>query len=121
MKARALRRSDRGVEFGTSLPRGTMLRNGDLFVLDMIATCVVVVELDEPVLVVEPSTPEEWARFAYHIGNSHQPMMVAGAAIVCPDGAGMAQVLDYHQIPFARARRPFTPIGHVPDHRHQQP
>jgi urease accessory protein len=121
MKARALRRSDRGVEFGTSLPRGTILRHGDVLVLDVIATRVSVVERDEPVLVIEPLTAEEWARFAYHIGNSHQPMMVAGPAIVCPDVAGMAQLLDYHRIPFTRACRPFTPIGHVPDHRHQQP
>jgi urease accessory protein UreE len=120
MKARALRRSDGGVEFGTSLPRGTILRNGDTFVLDAVATCVAVVEREEPVLVVQPSTPDDWAQFAYHIGNSHQPMMIADAAIVCPDVAGMTQVLDYHRIPFTRARRPFTPIGHVPDHRHQQ-
>jgi urease accessory protein len=121
MKARALRRSDGGIEFGTSLPRGTILRAGDVFVLDAVATRVAVVERAEPVLVVEPPTPEDWARFAYHIGNSHQPMMVANAAIVCPDVAGMTQVLDSHRIPFTRARRPFTPIGHVPDHRHQQP
>jgi len=120
MKARALRRSDGGVEFGTSLPRGTILRHGDLFVLDVVATCIEVLEREEPVLVIQPATPEDWARFAYHIGNSHQPMMVADAAIVCPDVAGMAQVLDYHRIPFTRARRPFTPIGQLPDHRHQQ-
>jgi urease accessory protein len=121
MKARGLRRSDRGIEFGTSLPRGTILRNGDVFVLDAVATWVAVVERDAPVLVIEPPAVEDWARFAYHIGNSHQPMMVANATIVCPDVAGMAQVLDHHRIPFTRARRPFTPIGHVPDHRHQQP
>jgi len=120
MKARALRRSDGGVEFGTSLPRGTILRQDDVFVLDAVATCVMVLEREEPVLVIEPATPEERARFAYHIGNSHQPMMVADLAIVCPDVPGMAEVLDSHRIPFTRARRPFTPIGHVPDHRHQQ-
>jgi urease accessory protein UreE len=121
MKARALRRSDAGMEFGTSLPRGTILRHGDIFVLDVVATQVSVVERDEPVLVIEPSTAEEWARFAYHIGNSHQPMMVAERTIVCPDVAGMAQVLEYHRIPFVRAQRPFTPLSHVPDHRHQEP
>src|SRR5262245_35265918 len=120
MKARALRRSDGGVEFGTSLPRGTILRHGDTFVLDAVATRIAVVEREEAVFVIQPSTADEWARFAYHIGNSHQPMMVADDAIVCPDVAGMTQVLDYHRIPFTRARRPFTPIGHVPDHRHQE-
>jgi urease accessory protein len=121
LRARALRRSDGGIEFGASLPRGTIVRHGDVFVLDAIATCVAVVEREEEVLVIEPSTPADWARFAYHIGNSHQPMMVGDTAIVCPDLAGMAQVLDYHRIPFTRARRPFTPVSHLPDHRHQQP
>jgi|SRR3954470_15396256 urease accessory protein len=120
MKARALRRSDDGLEFGTSLPRGTILCDGDVLVLDAIAARIVVVELEEPVLLVRPSTPAEWARFAYHIGNSHQPLMVADAALVCPDRPGMAQVLDYHRIPFTRDRQPFTPIAHVPDHRHQR-
>src|SRR5690242_306768 len=68
MKARALRRSDGGIEFGTSLPRGTILRDGDVFVLDAVAARVAVVEREEPVLVVEPPTPEDWARVAYHIG-----------------------------------------------------
>jgi urease accessory protein len=120
-KGRALRRSDGGVEFGTALPRGSILRAGDVLVLDAVATRVAVVEREEPVLVIHPSTPHDFARFAYHIGNSHQPMMVAPDGIVCPDVGGMAQVLDYHRIPFTRARRPFTPLGHVPDHRHQRP
>jgi urease accessory protein len=120
IKARALRRSDGGVEFGTTLPRGTVLHGGDVFVLDALATRIAVVELEEPVLVISPSTSGEWGRFSYHIGNSHQPMMVADDAIVCPDVAGMAQVLDYHRIPYTRSRRPFTPLGRVPDHRHER-
>ncbi len=53
------RRSDAGVEFGTSLPRGTVLRAGDCFVLDAERLVVSVVERDERVFVIEPRTSIE--------------------------------------------------------------
>ena len=45
------RRTDGGVEFGTSLPRGTVLRAGDCFVLDDERLVVAVVERPESVFV----------------------------------------------------------------------
>lgn len=119
LKARARRTSDGGVEFGTVLARGTQLRGGDCFVLDARAVVVSVVERDEPVFVITPRSPAEWGLYAYHIGNNHQPLMIAGDQIVCPDVPGMEQLLDQHGIPFARASRSFMPVGSVPDHRHQ--
>ena len=118
LKARGRRRSDTGFEFGLTLARGTILREGDCFVLDDARVVVVVAERAEPVFVIKPASPEEWGLFAYHIGNNHQPMMIADGGIVCPDGPGMLQVLDQHGMPFSRAMRPFTPVGAVPDHRH---
>ena len=64
-------------------------------------------------------TPEEWARFAYQIGNSHQPAMFTADAIVCPDLPWTEQVLAYHLIPFTREARPFTPTGRLADHQHR--
>ena len=119
LRARARRRADGGFEFATTLPRGTMLREGDCFVFEPQQIVIRVVELDEPMLVVRPLSHREWGLFAYHIGNSHQPMMITDEAIVCPDALGMDQILKYHAIPFARERRPFTPIGQVSDHQHQ--
>src|SRR5215472_16082193 len=72
--------TDSGVEFGTSLPRGTVLGDGDCFVLDAERLVVSVVARAEPVFVIEPRDPREWALFAYHIGNRHQPLMIAGGA-----------------------------------------
>jgi urease accessory protein len=118
-KTRARRRSDLGVEFGTALARGLVLKAGDLLVCDALATCIQVVERPEPVLVIQPSSPEQWALFAYHIGNSHQPLMITSSAIVCPDALGTSEVLDYHGIQFTRDVRPFTPVSHVLDHEHQ--
>jgi urease accessory protein len=112
------RRTDGGVEFATSLPRGTVLRQGDCLTLPTERLVVSVVERDEPVFVVEPRTPREWGLFAYHIGNRHQPLMITDEALVCPDVPGMEQLLQQHHIPFTRANRPFTPAATTAGHRH---
>ena len=118
LKARGRRTSDGGMEFGTVLERGTILRGGDCFVLDDRAIVVSIIERDEPVFVITPRSPTEWGLYAYHIGNNHQPLMIAGDDIVCPAARGLEQLLEQHGIPFSRANRSFTPVGALPDHRH---
>jgi urease accessory protein len=115
-KTRARLRSEGGVEFGTALPRGSVLREGDCLALENPPLVVVIHELPEPVYVLRPSSAEEWALWGYHLGNSHQPLMIAADALVCPDVPGMQQVLDYHRIPFARETRAFTPVLENPGH-----
>ena len=116
--AHGRRRTDGGVEFGTSLPRGTILRAGDCFVLDEPRLVVSVVERDEPVFLVQPRTAQEWAMYAYHIGNRHQPVMVTEHALVCPDVPGIEQLLQQHHMPYTRATRPFTPAVATAGHHH---
>jgi urease accessory protein len=112
------RRTDGGVEFGTSLPRGSVLRDGDRFVLEAERLVVAVVERAEPVFVVEPRSAPEWALFAYHIGNRHQPVMITDRSLVCPDAPGVEQLLQQHQMPYVRAMLPFTPAATVAAHQH---
>ena len=116
LKTRARRRTDAGVEFGTALPRGTVLHAGDCLALDNPPLVVVVRELAEPVLVVRPSSSAECALWGYHIGNSHQPIMIGDDELVCADLPGMEQVLTYHRIPFSREMRAFTPVSQAPGH-----
>jgi urease accessory protein UreE len=104
------------MEFGTALPRGTVLRGDHCFLLPDLV--VVVVEREEPVFVVTPAVPSDWGRFAYQIGNSHQPLMITADALVCPDVPGMRLVLEHYGIPFTAGRRPFTPMGFVAGHGH---
>jgi urease accessory protein UreE len=120
LRGRGRRRTAGGFEFATALPRGGTLRGGDCFALDKPPLVIVVSERPEPVFVIEAAGPAESAAFAYAIGNSHQPLMIAGRTLVCPDVPGMRQVLEYHGIPFVEAVRPFTPIGGLVDHRHQR-
>jgi urease accessory protein len=112
------RRTDGGVEFGTSLPRGTVLRGGDCLALDAERLLVTVVERDEPVFMIEPRSAREWGLFAYHIGNRHQPLMITDRALVCPDAPGVEQLLQQHRMPYSRAMLPFTPATTVAGHEH---
>ena len=112
------RQTDGGVAFGTSLPRGTVLRAGDLLVLAAERLVVSIVERAERVFVVEPKTPHEWGLFAYHIGNRHQPLMIIDSALVCPDVPGMEQLLQQHRMPYARATLPVTPAATMAGHQH---
>ena len=112
------RRTDGGVEIGTALPRGTVLRAGDAFVFDDLQLIVSVVERHEPVFVVTPRQPSEWALFAYHIGNRHQPIMITDHGLVCPDVPGVEQLLEQHHMPYARASLPFTPAATMIGHHH---
>jgi len=116
--AHGRRRTDGGVEFGTSLPRGTVLRAGDAFVLDEARVIVIVVERPEPVFVIEPRSAPEWALFAYHIGNRHQPVMITDRSLVCPDVPGVEPLLLQHRMPYVRATMPFTPAATVAAHAH---
>jgi urease accessory protein len=118
LRVHGRRRSDGGVAFGLFLPRGTMLRSGDCLVVEDVKTVVVVVERPEPVFLIEPRTSQEWGLFAYHIGNRHQPLMITETAIVCPDVAGVEQLLEQQRIPFARTTLAFTPATSVASHDH---
>ncbi|HMD33445.1 MAG TPA: urease accessory protein UreE [Vicinamibacterales bacterium] len=110
--------SDGGVEFATSLPRGTVLRDGDCFVLGSERVIVTVRERAEAVFVIAPRNAHEWAIFAYHIGNRHQPVMITDCALVCPDAPGVEQLLQQHHMPFTRATVPFTPVAAAAAHHH---
>jgi urease accessory protein UreE len=116
--AHGRRRTDGGVEFGTSLPRGTVLRAGDYFLLDTDRLVIFVVERAEPVFVIEPRTQPEWALFAYHIGNRHQPVMITDRSLVCPDVPGVEPLLQQHHMPYVRSTLPFTPAATVAGHQH---
>jgi urease accessory protein UreE len=112
------RRSDAGVEFALSLPTGTVLRNGDCFVLDAVRTIVEVREAPEPVFVIEPRTPQEWASYAYQIGNRHQLLMIGERDLVCPQQPGVQRILEQLRIPYTEASRPFTPAMQTTPHTH---
>jgi urease accessory protein len=64
-----------GEEVGLMLPRGDILRGGDLVTASDGRVIEVVAE-PEKVLHVECATPAALARAAYHLGNRHVPVQV---------------------------------------------
>ena len=67
-----------GTRFGVFLPRGQIVRGGDVLVRDD-GALVAVRALAQPVLVVTPGaggSPHDLLRAAYHLGNRHVPLEV---------------------------------------------
>jgi urease accessory protein len=64
---------DNGVEAALFLPRGTVLRDGDLLEAED-RTLVRVVAAPENILYVTANKPYDLMRAAYHLGNRHVPV-----------------------------------------------
>jgi urease accessory protein UreE len=112
------RRSDSGLEFAISLPTGTVLNDGDCFVLDAVRTVVEVRDAVEPVFVIEPRTAQEWASYAYQIGNRHQLLMIGERELICPQQPGVERILEQLRIPYTAASRRFTAAMRTAPHAH---
>lgn len=74
-KSRLRARLASGEEVALMLPRGDVLRGGDLLVATD-GRLVEIVACPETVLHVECDSPEALARAAYHLGNRHVPVQV---------------------------------------------
>ena len=110
------RTSNTGIEFAISLPAGRVLKDGDSFVLDPEKTIVVVQEAVEPVYVIRPKTSQEWAYYAYHIGNRHQSVMIGESELIFLQNPAVKSLLEQLHVRYTSDARPFTAalanIGH---------
>src|SRR6185503_9737275 len=111
------RRSDGGMEFAISLPTGTVLKRGDCLLLAQEQTIVEVREAPEAVYVVQPKTPQEWAYFAYHVGNRHQQVMIGETELIFLQNPAVRSLLEQLHIHLHTDTRPFTAaLAHVHEH-----
>ena len=110
------RKSDSGIEFAISLPDGTLLKRGDCFILDPEKAIVAVEEAVQPVYVIRPKTPQEWAYYAYHVGNRHQSVMIGESELIFLENPAVRSLLDQLHVHYTSDARPFTAalanIGH---------
>lgn len=74
-KSRFKAETTSGEALGVILPRGQVLRGGDLLA-DADGARVRIVAAMEPVSWVQGDTPQALARAAYHLGNRHMPLQV---------------------------------------------
>lgn len=74
-KSRAAVRTDRGVEVGLFLPRGSLLRSG-MMLTGVDGYKVRIKAAPEPVSVVRNQDPLLFARACYHLGNRHVSLQI---------------------------------------------
>jgi urease accessory protein UreE len=98
------RQSDGGIEFAISLPTGTVLKGGDCLVLEQEQTIVAVREAPEAVY----KTPQEWAYYAYHVGNRHQQVTIGETELIFLQNPAVRSLLEQLHIHFHADTRPFT-------------
>ena len=113
------RQSDDGLEFAISLEPGLTLADGDCLLLEEERVVVVVREAAEAVYVVRPRSEQEWAYYAYQVGNRHQKLMITDQELVCLQDPAVRSLFEQLHVDYTEDTRPFTPAtvasGH---HRH---
>ena len=117
-KIHGKRTSDQGMTFAFSLPIGTRLESGKCFVIVEEQMVISVVEASEEVVVLTPQTPQEFAYFAYQIGNRHQALMIAETELICLAEHAVLHLLRQMKIDYTTAKRPFQGVFHVSGHTH---
>jgi len=110
------RRSDAGLEFAISLPNGSVLRGGDCLILESERTIVRIQEASEPVYIVRPKSPQDWAYYAYHVGNRHQQVMIGETELIFLQNPAVRSLLEQLHAHFETSERAFTAavvnVGH---------
>ena len=97
-----------GEEVGVMLPRGEILRGGDL-VTTSDGRIIEVVAQPENVLHVEGATPAALAKIAYHLGNRHVPVEVGDGYLRLGDDHVLERMLEGLGAKVSRAMAPFEP------------
>jgi urease accessory protein len=123
-KSRLRTRLVSGEEVGVMLPRGEILRGGDL-VTASDGRIVEIVSQEEKVLHVEAGSPRELARVAYHLGNRHVPVEVGDGFLRIAEDYVLEEMLRKLGARVSRLEAPFEPEagayagGHSHDGEHE--
>ncbi len=117
-----------GRHLGVFLPRGTLVRGGDVLVAED-GSMVRVIAAPQPVLVVRPcsthGTPFDLVRAAYHLGNRHVPLELQPDHLKFEPDHVLADMLRQMHLIVTEASAAFEPEGgayaaggHSHDHGH---
>ncbi len=91
------------------LPRGTMLRDGDLLGCETDSSLVRVSAKPELVLNVTAPTPLELLRAAYHLGNRHVPVEITATYLRLSPDPVLRTMLEHLGMEVQEAVLPFQP------------
>ncbi len=103
-----------GRELGVFLPRGTLVRGGDVLVAED-GSLVRVIAAPQPVLVIttcsEHGSPFDLTRAAYHLGNRHVPIELKPDHLKIEPDHVLADMLRAMHLTVVEAEEPFEPEG----------
>ncbi len=97
-----------GENIGVFLPRGTILRGGDVLVCDD-AQLVRVLAADEDVMIVRSASVQSLTRAAYHLGNRHVQMEIGADYLKLDYDGVLADMLQGLDVRVERLQAPFEP------------
>ncbi|WP_295954075.1 urease accessory protein UreE [Rhodoferax sp.] len=119
-----------GRQLGVFLPRGTLVRGGDVLVVED-GSLVQVVAAPQPVLVITVhghGTPFDLTRAAYHLGNRHVPIELQPDHLKIEPDHVLADMLRAMHLTVVEATVAFEPEGgayaaggHSHGHEHPAP
>ncbi|MBW4494264.1 MAG: urease accessory protein UreE [Oscillatoria princeps RMCB-10] len=100
------------------LPRGTVLRDGDLLAPAAGDLLVRVTAKPEPVLTVTAKTPLDLLRAAYHLGNRHVPVEIAPTYLRLSPDSVLKAMLEQLGVEVREEVAPFEPESGAYGHSH---
>ncbi len=92
-----------------NLPRGTVLRDGDLLQTDEGDRTVRVAAKPEPVLTVTAATALDLLRAAYHLGNRHVPVEITPTYLRLSPDPVLEHLLEHLGVDVISEVAPFQP------------
>ena len=118
-KSRLRTRLASGEEVGLMLPRGEILRGGDL-VAASDGRVVEIISQEEKVLHIEADSPRNLAKAAYHLGNRHVPVEVGDGFLRIAEDHVLEEMLKKLGARVSKLEAPFEPeAGAYAGGRHQ--
>lgn len=113
-KSRFAATDSAGRELGIFLPRGTLVRGGDVLVAED-GSLVRVIAAPQPVLVIthcaNHGTPFDLTRAAYHLGNRHVPIELQPDHLKIEPDHVLADMLRQMHLTVTEAQSAFEPEG----------
>jgi urease accessory protein len=113
-KSRFEATDSQGRALGVFLPRGTVVRGGDVLVAED-GSMVRVIAAPQPVLVIthctEHGTPFDLMRAAYHLGNRHVPIELQPDHLKIEPDHVLAEMLRAMHLDVVERDAPFEPEG----------
>src|SRR5580658_2488618 len=116
-RRRVVLSAERGTRFLLDLPQATALRDGDGLVLDD-GAIVLIVGRPEPLVEISAADAHALARLAWHIGNRHIDVEIAGERLRIRRDHVIEEMLRGLGARLAAVEAPFHPERGAYDHGH---